>query len=248
MPPTLKTLDLEHVNKSFGGVIALQNISFSIEGGLVAGIVGPNNSGKTVLLDCINGVHTIDKGRIFFNGQNIAHQAPARCANNGITRMFQFPKLFLSLTVDEHLTISRHRRFGNLLDTFWDRRAWKEQSVQTLQRLQLWDKKDVYIQDLTIDDQKKLELAMATVSQPQLILIDEISTGAMQQTVDFMLEYLLEIKQLYDPMILIVEHNLSIIRMICNRVLVMNSGLIVAEGTPNEVLTDDLLLKTFFTL
>ena len=112
MTATLQTLDVEHVNKLFGGVIALKNISLSIENGMVVGLVGPNNSGKTVLLDCINGIHIPDKGHIFFNGQNITTHGSARCANNGITRVFQLPRLFSSLTVQEHMMVSRRRHFG----------------------------------------------------------------------------------------------------------------------------------------
>lgn len=242
-------LRLHEASKFFGGIVALDHLNLTAQHGQVIGIVGPNSSGKTTLLDAINGIQQIDVGEIYFSGQRITHQAIYKRTRMGITRTFKLPRLFPHLGIVDHLLMCQSEHFPRFWHTFVRHPMPKNDSAQQLiDNLQLTAFLEIAVSELPLERQKCLELGMAIIAAPQLVLLDEITAGCSDPMQAFIQEQILALKQQQAMTILLVEHNLQLARAVCDWMLVMNYGQIVAQGTPDEILTDEILLQTFFTM
>lgn len=238
-------LELRYIRKTFGGIVALDYLNFVMKPGEIVGIIGPNAAGKTSFLDCINGIQRIDSGLMHFQNQLINDKATHRISQLGIARVFSRPHYYPHLTVLEHLLLCHN---GQLSTLFISERAllkstWFNELCSSLKLEELFQH---YPPELNPEQAIQLEFACALVSQPTLLLIDELIASHPKPA--FLLNFLSNLHSKTGLSILLVEHNIQLVRGFCQRVLIMNSGKIIADGSPEEVLTEDMILQAFFII
>jgi branched-chain amino acid transport system ATP-binding protein len=240
MPSADKTaLQVGDVTKRFGGLIAVQNLSFALAENEVLGLIGPNGSGKTTMMNLISGALRPTSGEIRLYGDDIAGVGASRIANKGIARTFQLVRMLPGLTVLENVSaggvFGHTRRWGKELDDY---------AQALLQRVGLPNAGDVAVTALTYIDQKRVELARALASDPKVLLLDEWLAGLNPTELKTGIT-LIEQLRVEGRTIIIVEHVMHAIRSLCDRCIVMSSGVKIAEGTPREVLADAEVIRAY---
>lgn len=240
MPSADKTaLQVGDVTKRFGGLIAVQNLSFALAENEVLGLIGPNGSGKTTMMNLISGALRPTSGEIRLYGDDIAGVGASRIANKGIARTFQLVRMLPGLTVLENVSaggvFGHTRRWGKELDDY---------AQALLQRVGLPNAGDVAVAALTYIDQKRVELARALASDPKVLLLDEWLAGLNPTELKTGIA-LIEQLRVEGRTIIIVEHVMHAIRSLCDRCIVMSSGVKIAEGTPREVLADGEVIRAY---
>jgi branched-chain amino acid transport system ATP-binding protein len=240
MPSADKTaLQVGDVTKRFGGLIAVQNLSFALAENEVLGLIGPNGSGKTTMMNLISGALRPTSGEIRLYGDDIAGVGASRIANKGIARTFQLVRMLPGLTVLENVSaggvFGHTRRWGKELDDY---------AQALLQRVGLPNAGDVAVTALTYIDQKRVELARALASDPKVLLLDEWLAGLNPTELKTGIA-LIEQLRVEGRTIVIVEHVMHAIRSLCDRCIVMSSGVKIAEGTPREVLADAEVIRAY---
>jgi len=234
-------LELRQVTKRFGGVAALDGVSFSVPPGQIFGIIGPNGAGKTTLLNCISGVYRLDGGDMLWQGASIAGRAPHRVAALGIGRTFQVVKPFASMTVRENAAVGA--LFGSAEAHLPPRQAF-ERADEVLELVGLAGKAALPVTALTIPDRKRLEVARAVATRPRLLLLDEVMAGLNPVEVDEALEMVRAVHATGVTIVLI-EHVMRVIVGVCDRALVLHYGRVLAEGEPRTVLKDRRVIEAY---
>jgi branched-chain amino acid transport system ATP-binding protein len=234
-------LELRGVTKRFGGVAAVDGVTFEVGEGEIVGIIGPNGAGKTTLLNCISGLHRLDGGDIRWEGASIAGMAPHRIAKLGIGRTFQIVKPFGSMTVRENAAV------GALFGRADARRGPKEAfgiADQVLDLVGLKAKADHPVSALTIPDRKRLEVARAVATRPHLLLLDEVMAGLNNVEIDDALEMVRAVHAT-GVTVLLIEHVMRVIVGVCRRAIVLDFGQVLAQGEPEVVLRDDRVIQAY---
>jgi branched-chain amino acid transport system ATP-binding protein len=240
-PVATAQLELRGVTKRFGGVAALDGISFSCLEGEILGIIGPNGAGKTTLLNCISGVHRLDAGDIRWRGESISGRPPYRIASLGIGRTFQVVKPFASMTVRENAAVGA--LFGSAEAHLPPKLAF-QRADEVLELVGLAAKARLPVTALTIPDRKRLEVARAVATKPRLLLLDEVMAGLNPVEVDDALEMVRAVHATGVTIVLI-EHVMRVIVGVCERAIVLHFGKLLAEGVPREVLRDRLVIEAY---
>jgi branched-chain amino acid transport system ATP-binding protein len=237
----MNILEVEDVSLSFGGIYALCDVSFSVMSSEVFAIIGPNGSGKTSLFNCISGIYRPDRGRIEFKGIGIIGMKPDKVASLGISRTFQNIKLFSNMTCFGNILLGRHIKFssGILRVTFGaDRseyvkhRRFIEDIVDFL-GLQAF--RDVRVADVPMGVQRKVELARALASEPELVLLDEPTAGLTSEEKMEFSYYIREIRGRMGITVVVIEHDVKVVSGISDRMIALNYGMKIAEGSPQDV-------------
>jgi ABC-type branched-subunit amino acid transport system ATPase component len=232
-------LTVGDVTKRFGGLVAVQSMSFALAENEVLGLIGPNGSGKTTMMNLISGALRPSSGEIRLYGDDIAGIGASRIANKGIARTFQLVRMLPGLTVLENVAaggvFGHARRWGKELDDY---------AHGLLQRVGLPNAGDVAVRALTYIDQKRVELARALASDPKVLLLDEWLAGLNPTELKTGIA-LIEQLRVEGRTIIIVEHVMHAIRSLCDRCIVMNSGVKIAEGTPRDVLADGEVIRAY---
>jgi branched-chain amino acid transport system ATP-binding protein len=234
-------LSVDRATKRFGGVVALDGVSFDVPAGETLGIIGPNGAGKTTLLNCISRVYSVDDGEIRFAGLSLAPLRPAAVARLGIGRTFQVVRPFSSMTVRENVAVgalfgSDRARMG-LREAF----VWAD---EVLELVGLHAKRARVVTELTVPDRKRLEVARALATKPRLLLLDEVMAGLNATEVDQALDVVRRVRAMAVTVVLI-EHVMRVILGICDRVLVLHLGRRLAEGRPDAVLRDSAVIEAY---
>ncbi|HEY0877515.1 MAG TPA: ABC transporter ATP-binding protein [Zeimonas sp.] len=231
---TAPVLEVQGIGKSFGGLRAVDDLSFHVDTGEIVGLLGPNGSGKTTALHLISGALRPDRGSVLFQGRELTGAAPHRIARAGIARTFQLVRVFQTMTVREN--VQAGLMFGR-----GDHRA---DPTALLARVGLVAHAARPAQQLTYIDQKRLELARALALEPKLLLLDEWLAGLNPSE---LVEAVALVRALRGTgmTVLMVEHVMDAIRSLCDRCVVMNSGSKIAEGTPREVLSDRRVIQAY---
>ena len=237
--PSANALTVGDVTKRFGGLVAVQNMSFALAENEVLGLIGPNGSGKTTMMNLISGALRPSSGEIRLYGDDLARIGPSRIANKGIARTFQLVRMLPGLTVLENVAaggvFGHARRWGKELDDY---------AHALLQRVGLPNAGNVAVTALTYIDQKRVELARALASDPKVLLLDEWLAGLNPTELKTGIA-LIEQLRVEGRTIIIVEHVMHAIRSLCDRCIVMNSGVKIAEGTPRDVLANGEVIRAY---
>ncbi len=246
-------LEVERLEKSFGGVRAVDGFSFHVDRGETLGIIGPNGAGKTTVFNLITRFYTPDGGRVRFMGKLITHLPPYRLARLGIARTFQNLRLFKDLTVLEnitsaHLTGHSYSPFAGIFRTrrhLRIEREARENAMMLLNFLGLGEKEQAPAGSLPYGEQRRLELARALAIRPKLLLIDEPGAGMNPREIQDLVITLREVKERFDLTIVMIEHQMGLVMNISDRILVMDFGEKIMEGTPSEVRKDRRVIEAY---
>ncbi|GAB5601668.1 ABC transporter ATP-binding protein [Thermus sp. FJN-A] len=238
------SLSLVGVSVRFGGLRALEGVSLSVGREEVVGLVGPNGAGKTTLLNLISRFLDPSEGEIWWEGENLLRKPPEALAALGIGRTFQIPQLFSGLTVLEHLALGAYARLGGgfvaaslgLPRLRARERDLLVQAEEVLELLGLSEVAQTPAAALPYGMKKRVEMGRALLSRPRLLLLDEPGAGLSQQEKSSFLSLIARIRTRYRTAILLVEHDMELVQAICERVLVLNFGRVLAQGRPEEVL------------
>ncbi len=246
-------LSAQNLSVRFGGVLAVNNVSFDVKPGEVFTLIGPNGAGKTTVFNLISRIYTPTTGTIDYQGQRLTDQPPHKIASLGIARTFQNIELFEHATVLHNLLIGRHTHahrslLSEVLFTGKVRRAeveHREQVEKVIEFLDLQHHRDSMVAGLPYGVRKVVELARALCTQPKLLLLDEPSSGLNVEETDDMAFWIQDIKHELGITVLMVEHDMSLVSKVSDRVLAMNQGEVLAMGTPREVQTDPGVIEAY---
>jgi branched-chain amino acid transport system ATP-binding protein len=246
-------LSAQNLKVRFGGVLAVNNVSFDVKRGEVFTLIGPNGAGKTTVFNLISRIYTPTTGEIFFDGQKLTDQPPHKIAALGIARTFQNIELFEHATVLHNLLIGRHthRQSGLWQDMFFTKKAReaelasREKAEQVIELLDLQHHRDAMVAGLPYGVRKVVEMARALCTSPKLLLLDEPSSGLNVEETDDMAFWIQDIKNELGITVLMVEHDMSLVSKVSDRVLAMNQGEVLAMGTPREVQTHPGVIEAY---
>lgn len=231
-------LKLNNVTKYFGGVIAVDKLTMDMSKSDILGAIGPNGAGKTTFFNLITGVFPLTSGDIYFNGEKINGLKPHCIAQAGIARTYQNIRLFESLTVYEHVRYGQfiHKRFNGNQEqkTAGGESSLKEEAQEVLAFLGIWNLKEEYASSLAYGQQRRVEIARALAMKPRLLLLDEPTAG---MNLDEKKEILQIMKKICGRgiSIIIIEHDMRLVMNVCTKIVMLNFGKKIAEGTPQEI-------------
>jgi branched-chain amino acid transport system ATP-binding protein len=231
-------LAIDRVSKYFGGIVAVRDLSFDVQTGQIIGLMGPNGAGKTTLLNVIAGKYKPDSGKVIFKGNNIMGFPQHKICHLGIARTYQIPQPFVNLTALQNVTVAA--RYGRGLT----KSAAESEATKILDIVGLSERKDSLAKDLLTITLKRLELARALATNPTLLLIDEVAAGLTEAEIPKILDLLKEIHEMSITIILI-EHVMRVMTKAVDRIIVMDKGMKIAEGTPDEVMKDRKVIEAY---
>jgi len=234
-------LSLGDVTVRFGGVVALNGVSLSIDEGQIAGLIGPNGAGKTTAFNVITRIYTPDSGSVTFDGADLLHAARHAIVRRGIARTFQNLELFLPMTVLENVLVGAHTfgRFGR------GEGLARERALSILDFLGLADVAGRPAGGLPFGTLKRVELARALVSRPRLLLLDEPAGGLNHEEIGSLAELIVGLKREFKLTVLLVEHHMNLVMSVSDRVHVLNFGRMLADGTPDEVRANPDVIESY---
>jgi ABC-type branched-subunit amino acid transport system ATPase component len=240
-------LEGRNISKYFGGLAALDQVNISVYPGEILGLIGPNGSGKTTLVDCLSRVQVISSGQVFFKGLEITQKKPYQVAHLGLARTFQTIRVYRKLTVLDNMLLSRQWHSLGLLDLF---RTSPPQvdgyARELLDFLSIGHLEQELAGNLSWGQLRLLELGMALMPDPDLILLDEGTSGVNPSLLEIIKERIRFLKQERGKSFLLVEHNMQFIEDLCSRIYVLDQGKILAEGTPDQIINDEAVIAAYF--
>lgn len=246
-------LEVKNLTKRFGGLAAVSDVSFTVPEGGIVGLIGPNGAGKTTVFNLVTGVYKVTEGTVEFAGQPITDMEPFKIADKGITRTFQNIRLFKNLSVYDnvftacHLSASygipeailrlpRYRR---------EEKALKEKTESLLEIVGLADRSDVQANNLPYGLQRRLEIVRALALDPRLLLLDEPAAGMNPDETEQLMRLIQDVRGRFKLSVLVIEHHMDLVMGLCERIVVLNFGLKLAEGTPEEIQGDKRVVEAY---
>ena len=236
-------LTLHEATIRFGGLTAVDHVGFTVEKGQIFGVIGPNGAGKTTLFNLVSGVHKLSSGSITFNGREIGKMEPYQIAQAGIARTYQNINLFSNLTVLENVKSGRHiKSKSGLTAAIFRTPAQKkeeaaihEKCMELLTFMGLEKKADLLAKNLSYGEQRRLEIARAMASEPQLLLLDEPAAGMNAEESAELVSFVRQIRDRFDITILMIEHHMDVVSNLCDHVTVLNFGKMIALDEPEAI-------------
>ena len=250
----MELLKIDSVTKTFGGLHALRQVSFSIHEGEIVSLIGPNGAGKTTLFNCINGLLPFPEGNILFQQKRIKGLKPHQIAELGLARTFQVTRLFSKMTLLENLIVGQHHHlraglWSGLLRPRWVSEEEIKAVEKSLEILALFEerllpRKDAFAETLSYANKRRLEIARALVSSPRLLLLDEPTAGMNPHETEGIIRLIKKIKEM-GITILIIEHDMRVIMGASDRIIVLDHGEKIAEGLPAEIQGNEKVIHAY---
>jgi branched-chain amino acid transport system ATP-binding protein len=239
-------LQIQGLNKAFGGLKALHNVSFVAEEGLVTSVIGPNGAGKTTLFNVITGHLQADGGKVLYKGEDLTNLPPHKVVRKGIARSFQIVNIFPKLTVFENVQVALISRLGkspNFISPARD--LGREEITEILDTVGLDGQAGSLAETLSYGDQRIMEIAIALASKPALLLLDEPTAGMGPQETYATVELIRSLIKKQGLTILLVEHDMDVVFSVSDAIVVMHQGEVIANGKPSEVKQNETVIKTY---
>ena len=229
----MSLLEVDRVSKRFGGVVALDSVSFTADAGEIVGLIGPNGAGKTTAFNVITRLYAPDEGDVRFDGESLLQTTPAGIVQRGIARTFQNVELFRGMSVLDNVRVGAHARSGD------------QTTDDVLWYVNLYSLRHRPVTQLPYGTQKRVELARALISAPRLLLLDEPAGGLSHEEVAQLGTFLKRLRDDYELTVLLVEHHMGLVMGVADRVHVLDFGRKIAEGTPAEVRSDAAVIEAY---
>lgn len=249
----MRILEGRGLAKRFGGIHALHGVDVHVDRGELVGMIGPNGSGKTTLFNVITGIYLPDGGAVTVEGIPVTGLPPHRINRMGIARTFQNIRLFRNLSVIDNVRSACHPlvRYDPVsavcrTESFFEgERELEDKAMSLLSLFSLQDRRGELAKNLPYGDQRRLEIARALASEPKILLLDEPAAGMNPAEVGKLMEFLLDIRDRFRLTLLVIEHQMRLVMGICERVVVMDFGEVIAEGTPDEIRGDPRVIEAY---
>ncbi len=246
-------LETRSLTKSFGGLVAVHDFTMSIAEHELVGLIGPNGAGKTTVFNLITGMYVPSAGEILLNGRGIGGMKPHRIYQRGIARTFQNIRLFKELSVLDNVRVAHHHRGeAGLASTILrgprfrrDEQQATERAMELLAMLGLEGRRDELARNLPYGEQRRVEIARALVSEPKLLLLDEPAAGMNPFEVGNLMELIRFVKQRFKLTVLLIEHQMKVVMGVCERVIVMDFGEVIAQGAPEAIRQDPKVIEAY---
>jgi branched-chain amino acid transport system ATP-binding protein len=250
---TKPLLNLEDISISFGGLKAVSQFSLRLGHNELCGLIGPNGAGKTTVFNLITGVYPPDSGKMVLDEASLRGLPPYKIAKHGIARTFQNIRLLADLSVLENVLISFHMRLqygyvDALLRTpkfYRTEKQMREKAMQLLAIMKLDDRADLRSGSLSYGDQRRLEIARALATEPKVLLLDEPAAGLNSSEKVQLMEIVADIRNRFKVAILLIEHDMKLVMGICERILVLDHGEVIAQGTPKEIQSNPKVIEAY---
>lgn len=245
-------LEVKGITKTFGGLVAVENVEFNVNEGEIVSIIGPNGAGKTTIFNMLTGVYHVNGGKILFDGKEIQNKQPRDIVKAGIARTFQNIRLFPTMRVIENVLVGEHTNIGyNFLDLLFktkkyraEEKAAHQSAIDLLVSLDLGDQIDNYAKNLPYGMQRKLEIARAIATKARLIILDEPAAGMNPQESEELKEFIRKLRD-KGQTILLIEHDMSVVMDISDRIYVIDHGRKIAEGLPKEIAVNKRVITAY---
>lgn len=233
----MELLEIKDVSKRFGGLAALSNVTFSVRKGETLGLIGPNGAGKTTLFNCVNGFYPPTKGEIFFKGEKVSGLQPYQVCKKGMARTFQVVKPLQRMSVLDNVIASSFLRART-------KAGAEKLAIETLRFTGLYEDRDVISKGLPLGKRKKLEITRALATRPELLLLDESFAGLNPSEQDEMIAIIRKVRE-RGITIMVIEHHMKVIMSLSDRIVVLNYGEKIAEGTPKEIGSNPQVIEAY---
>ena len=242
----MSILEVNNVSKSFGGVKANVDISMSVDKGKIVGLIGPNGSGKTTLFNSIVGTYPIDQGSIKFNSKEVSELPVPVIAKLGLLRTFQQTRIYGKLNCIENMLISHKASDESLVKIFSKiPKNLTEKAENLLSFVGLYQKRKLRAGDLSFGQQKLLELAMALMNEPEMLLLDEPTAGINPTLINGIIDRLIKVNQDFGITLLVIEHNMRVIMNLAQKIFCLAHGELLAEGAPEQIKNDQRVVDAY---
>ena len=248
-----EVLKCRNLGIDFGGLTAVNNLNLEIEENEIIGLIGPNGAGKTTVFNLLTKVYEPTRGKIFLYGEDVTGNSTIQMSKAGIARTFQNIRLFDKLSVIDNVVVGMHNHIRySMLDAIFKSGKYRAEEKKAyaaaedlLHIFELNDDKDVLAGNLPYGKQRKLEILRALATQPKLLLLDEPAAGMNPQETEELMKTIRLVRDRFDIAILLIEHDMNLIMNICERIYVLNYGMLLAKGTPDEIKNDDRVIKAY---